>query len=349
MSYDSNSTNRFLAIARSNPDLISSDDICTPFDSEMLGGIHENIQVEEFIGELQECYKIFVKPLADYCSEDCRKARRLLKKKKEQLGAPSGSGVNEENNLPKRIVKPGLKKLEAHSPFCTKARRRTSVVRKVIAEKNKAKALKAKEEREKRQHAALNRRQDMDVQGNKCLPIRPVDILPPPRVEPQPPIVLKKKVQSKILKTEKVKEVNGGLLERQKTNINLKKNSDPTKKATSAEKPNIVPKQVVKGFDNEKVKVKQEPTQKPIKGVLKRKSFGKTDHDKSVRFDETTTVTFDIEKLSLHDATNVIYNFDTKDIPSWALDGNLDALVANMIDKEDTYDFPFNPSKLIQY
>uniref|UniRef100_A0A0K0FUJ0 INCENP_ARK-bind domain-containing protein n=1 Tax=Strongyloides venezuelensis TaxID=75913 RepID=A0A0K0FUJ0_STRVS len=345
MSCDSVGIRRFIEKADRDPNLIPTYTVCTPFDEEILGGTHENVELEDFISSLERNYKIRMQPIFTVYEEEKQKDLNLIKERKGQAGFSRYPLRNREDEIYNQDKKLHLKKIKRNSTACTKHRRRTSVIRKAVAEKNREKALKAKEERERRQNAVQTRLQDLNSQDNRC----PGRFATPLRTEKKKVISAAPPKRDHLKAAENNEKCNRIHDERPKEKTccrSVRKRN--TKKRSVRRESNVSTSSIDSESENKGNNTFERGHQKPIKGVLKKKVPGKSDHNKSVRFNETTTM-FDIEKLSAHDATNIVFNFDLNDVPSWAKDGNLDLLMTQIDNTEDDNEFPFHSPSLIKY
>uniref|UniRef100_A0A0N5BAD0 INCENP_ARK-bind domain-containing protein n=1 Tax=Strongyloides papillosus TaxID=174720 RepID=A0A0N5BAD0_STREA len=345
MSCDSVGVCRLLEKADRDPNLIPTYSACTPFDEEILGRTHENDELEDFINALERNYKVRMQPMFKVYEEEKQKDLNLIKERKDQPGFSRYPLRNKEDNIYNQDKKLHLKKIKRNSTVCTKHRRRTSVIRKAVAEKNREKALKAKEERERRQNAVQSRLQDLNLQDNRC-PGRFAAPLATEKKKAIPAAPPKRDHPKAGANNEKCNRIHDAKPKEKNCRRSVKKRT--TKKRSVRKELNASTSSIDSESENRGNNTSGKEHLKPIKGVLKKKLPGKSDHNKSVRFNETTMM-FDIEKLSPHDATNVVYNFDLNDAPSWAKDENLDLLMGEIANIEDDNDFPFHSPSLIEY
>uniref|UniRef100_A0A0N5A188 Doublecortin domain-containing protein n=1 Tax=Parastrongyloides trichosuri TaxID=131310 RepID=A0A0N5A188_PARTI len=148
-------------------------------------------------------------------------------------------------------------------------------------------------DRERRQQAVQNRRMVMGETKNLC-----INHVPP------------KKTSHRYSKTFVEKRISD----------HEKEPKLVVKKIVSKKVPMVVPKNVESGTffpKSEKIHLKMGPNSKKseVKSILKKNKILNRTLSRTVRFDQSI---FNVENVSFHDATNVVYNFNEKKIPPWA-------------------------------
>uniref|UniRef100_A0A0N4Z9Z4 Doublecortin domain-containing protein n=1 Tax=Parastrongyloides trichosuri TaxID=131310 RepID=A0A0N4Z9Z4_PARTI len=267
--------------------------------------------------EMYKKWRIEVcKPVFDKMCNKLRSDRSLMKAKVSEIESilkqkkcTVDEGILQNVNAASKHTCP-----EPHYALCgngcNKKYRRTSFIRKVVANQNKEKALKAKIEREKRHQAVQKRRKEdgVGIGSNDSSGTKESTGKGPHRY-------------SRTFMDKKV-NVCGG-----KPKLAVKK-PVPVKKVVPVDKVSTLKQKVVEPCQSSskppKVHLKMVVGKKKssVKGILKKNKTPNTTFNKTVQFNESV---FDVEKVSIHDATCVVYNFDEKKVPLWATEKYINA------------------------